>query len=100
MSGETWTILGVGVVLLGVLVPLLLALISMPNRAGAHLEDRLEEQLHALTERVPRVEGVLTGPVAAARARERGPEESDPGGGVTRYREAVEPSDSPRWYLA
>ena len=61
MSPEAVAIIGVGVTLLAVLVPLQL---SMGRRID-RIEDRLEEMardLRALAERVARIEGAVCGP--------------------------------------
>ena len=61
MSPEAAAIIGVGVTLLAVLVPLQL---SMGRRID-RIEDRLEEMardLRALAERVARIEGAVCGP--------------------------------------
>lgn len=61
MSAEAIAIVGVGVALLAVLVPLLLAQGRRLDRVEARIE-RIEDALHALAERVARIEGALTGP--------------------------------------
>ena len=61
MSAEAIAIVGVGVALLTVLVPLLLAQGRRLDRVEACIE-RIEDTLHALAERVARIEGALTGP--------------------------------------
>ena len=61
MSPEAVAIIGVGVTLLAVLVPLQL---SMGRRID-RIEDRLEEMardLRAMAERVARIEGAVCGP--------------------------------------
>ena len=61
MSPEAVAIVGVGVTLLAVLVPLQL---SMGRRID-RIEDRLEElarDLRAMAERVARIEGAVCGP--------------------------------------
>ena len=71
MSPEAVAIIGVGVTLLAVLVPLQL---SMGRRID-RIEDRLEElarDLRALAERVARIEGAVCGPWR--------PPETDPAG--------------------
>ena len=61
MSAVAIAIIAVGVVLMAVLVPLLLAQGRCLGRVKAHIE-RIEDTLHALAERVARIEGALTGP--------------------------------------
>ena len=61
MSPEAVAIIGVGVALLAVLVPLLLSI----GRRIDRLEDRPQElarDLRALAERVARIEGAVCGP--------------------------------------
>ncbi len=61
MSPEAVAIVGVGVALLAVLVPLLLSI----GRRIDRIEDRLRElarDLRALAERVARIEGAVCGP--------------------------------------
>ena len=61
MSPEAVAIVGVGVALLAVLVPLLLSI----GRRIDRIEDRLQElarDLRALAERVARIEGAVCGP--------------------------------------
>ena len=72
MSAEAIAIISVGVALLAVLAPLLLALGRRMDRIEARIEARLDalaadvgevrRDLHALAERVARIEGALTGP--------------------------------------
>ena len=68
MSAEAIAIVGVGVALLAVLTPLLLALgrrmDRIETRINALTADMAEvrRDLHALAERVARIEGALTGP--------------------------------------
>ncbi len=54
MNSETWAVIGVGVTLLGVLVPLLLSLHSEVSQVRCNL--------NGLAERVARIEGALSGP--------------------------------------
>lgn len=61
MSAEAIAIVGVGVAPMAVLVPLLLAQGRRLDRVEARIE-RIEDTLHALAERVARIEGALTGP--------------------------------------
>lgn len=61
MNAEAISIVGVGVALMAVLVPLLLAQGRRLDRVEARIE-RIEDTLHALAERVARIEGALTGP--------------------------------------
>ena len=61
MSPEAVAIIGVGVALLAVLVPLLLSI----GRRIDRIENRLQElarDLRALAERVARIEGAVCGP--------------------------------------
>ena len=58
VSAEALAIVGVGVALLAVLVPLIL---TLHGRVVAELGE-LRRDLHALAERVARIEGALTGP--------------------------------------
>ena len=61
MSPEAVAIVGVGVALLAVLVPLMLSI----GRRIDRIEDRLQElarDLRALAERVARIEGAVCGP--------------------------------------
>ena len=58
VSAEAIAIAGVGVALLAVLVPLIL---TLHGRVVAELGE-LRRDLHALAERVARIEGALTGP--------------------------------------
>ena len=65
VSAEAVAIVGVGVALLAVLVPLIL---SLHGRVVAEVRDLradvadVRRDLHALAERVARIEGALTGP--------------------------------------
>ena len=61
MSAEAIAIVGVGVALMAVIVPLLLAQGRRLDRVEARIE-RIEDTLHGLAERVARIEGALTGP--------------------------------------
>lgn len=61
MSPDTIAIIGVGVALLAVLVPLLLRMDRRIDRLDDNLGE-LRRDLQALAERVARIEGVLTGP--------------------------------------
>ena len=61
MSAEAIAIVGVGVALLAVLTPLLLAQGRRLDRIESRI-DRIEATLHALAERVARIEDALTGP--------------------------------------
>lgn len=65
MSAEAIAIVGVGVALLAVLVPLLLTVAANLGRRIDSLAADVAEvrrALHALAERVARIEGALTGP--------------------------------------
>ena len=65
MSPEAVAIIGVGVTLLAVLVPLQLSMGRRIDRRIDRIEDRLEEMardLRALAERVARIEGAVCGP--------------------------------------
>ncbi|MCY4355111.1 MAG: hypothetical protein OXC09_10080 [Truepera sp.] len=65
MSADTVAIIAVGVALLGVLVPLQLALATRTDRRIDRLGERIgavRDDLHALGERVARIEGALSGP--------------------------------------
>ena len=76
MSPEAVAIVGVGVTLLAVLVPLQLSIGRRIDRRIDRVEDRLEElarDLRALAERVARIEGAVCGPW-------RPPEPDPPGG--------------------
>ena len=58
-------VVGVGVALLTVLVPLLLSLAAGIRRELGHVRGDVTEvrrDLHALSDRVARIEGALTGP--------------------------------------
>lgn len=61
MSAEAISIVGVGVALMAVLVPLLLAQGRRLDRVEARIES-IEGTLHDLAERVAHIEGALTGP--------------------------------------
>ena len=63
VSAEAIAIVGVGVALLAVLVPLLLT-VNLGRRLDSLVADVAEVRraLHALAERVARIEGALTGP--------------------------------------
>ena len=67
VSAEAIAIVGVGVALLAVLVPLLLALGRRMDRIDAQIDAmatdvaELRRDLHHLAERVARIEGALTG---------------------------------------
>ncbi|MDD9997562.1 MAG: hypothetical protein OXQ89_07425 [Rhodospirillaceae bacterium] len=61
MSAEAIAIAGVGVALLAVLVPLLLTIGRRIDSLAADVAE-LRRDLHALAERVARIEGALTGP--------------------------------------
>ena len=68
MSAEAIAIAGVGIALLAVLVPLLLGLGRRMDRIAARIDAmatdvaEVRRDLHALAERVARIEGALTGP--------------------------------------
>ena len=61
MSAVAIAIVVVGVALMAVLVPLLLAQGRRLDRVEARIK-RIDDTLHALAERVARIEGALTGP--------------------------------------
>lgn len=65
MSGEAIAIVAAAVGMLAVLVPLLLALAAGIRRELDHVRADMAEvrrDMHALAERVARIEGALTGP--------------------------------------
>ena len=72
-------IVGVGVGLLAVLVPLLLTLAAGIRREVDQVRGELAElrrDLHAVSERVARIEGALTGPWRPANGGRSGPIEA------------------------
>ena len=91
MSAEAVATIGVGVALLAVLVPLIL---TLHGRVVAELGE-LRRDLHALAERVARVDGALTGPWIST----NGSPAAAPKGSTRREVEGPEYGTAVRWAI-